>query len=810
MNRQRLSGFSLMEMMVVLLIVSIVAAASAPMVNRKMVADAVGGCKWGEGNNIIFYNGNRENRAVAIGTNDAPDIRPRLHIATDNAHPHIRLTDNTNLAAPTAVNLHYANGSTIFTDQAPTQADSVVIGRGANSIQANSIAIGNNAVVGRVGAAAAVANSIVIGAGSTTTDENSIVIGAGTPTGSDNTARAAENSIAIGTGAVAGTSDFPRGGTVVIGYNTSADNASVAIGNNAATRSLGVAIGSDTIGINGSVAIGSSAAARGSDSVAIKGDVIEDTIGGITIGGTVLAGANQAIAIGQSSQAHGENAVALGLDSHAARQSIALGATALAGFHNRAGGAFGDASVALGQGARAGTDSVALGSGSVASSRDTASNTVEGATALGSQAHAFASNSVAVGLGATANDESSIALGAGASASTREDSAGVALGSRAITEQGGVAIGDTAFAAGANSIAIGGTGKLGIFTDAKTYWTYKKATRANGLQPNFIAQGKTYTYPGPRKTPEYYYNNNKAFRRYVKWKTDWDKDDSTELFYAWASYVNAGNDLPLIDYIEEHIEGATNNEGSSTLDGATASGISSIAIGVGAQASHTNSVALGTNAQATAANQIVLGTADTTVYIPGNLVVDKNVYLGRSGYKTSIYGTGEVSGTRTLCWRENYQAGHHSAANTASFVGDIDDAYSDRRLKNVGEVFKAGLEEIKKLELFHYTYKKDESKTPHVGVMAQDLMKIFPDAVWKGEDGFYRIRMEDMFYALVNAVKELDAKIEALKNNEIAELRKENKEMHKLIEALQKQNEKIVEQNEKLEKRINALERKVK
>ena len=40
--------------------------------------------------------------------------------------------------------------------------------------------------------------------------------------------------------------------------------------------------------------------------------------------------------------------------------------------------------------------------------------------------------------------------------------------------------------------------------------------------------------------------------------------------------------------------------------------------------------------------------------------------------------------------------------------------------------------------------------------MAQDLEKIFPKAVFKGDDGFLRIRMEDMFYALVNAVKELD------------------------------------------------------
>ena len=45
--------------------------------------------------------------------------------------------------------------------------------------------------------------------------------------------------------------------------------------------------------------------------------------------------------------------------------------------------------------------------------------------------------------------------------------------------------------------------------------------------------------------------------------------------------------------------------------------------------------------------------------------------------------------------------------------------------------------------------------------MAQDLQKIFPDAVKKGADGFLTIRMEDMFYAVINAIKELDAKITA-------------------------------------------------
>ncbi len=36
---KRLSGFSLMEMMIVLTIVAIVAAASAPMINKKMVSE---------------------------------------------------------------------------------------------------------------------------------------------------------------------------------------------------------------------------------------------------------------------------------------------------------------------------------------------------------------------------------------------------------------------------------------------------------------------------------------------------------------------------------------------------------------------------------------------------------------------------------------------------------------------------------------------------------------------------------------------------------------------------------------------------
>jgi predicted RNase H-like nuclease (RuvC/YqgF family) len=87
--------------------------------------------------------------------------------------------------------------------------------------------------------------------------------------------------------------------------------------------------------------------------------------------------------------------------------------------------------------------------------------------------------------------------------------------------------------------------------------------------------------------------------------------------------------------------------------------------------------------------------------------------------------------------------------------------------------------------------------------MAQNLQKIFPNAVTKGDDGFLRIRMEDMFYAVVNAIKELDAKIEKLRQEEILTLRND-------IEKLKKENVELKKQNESFEKRLEKLEKKTK
>lgn len=240
--------------------------------------------------------------------------------------------------------------------------------------------------------------------------------------------------------------------------------------------------------------------------------------------------------------------------------------------------------------------------------------------------------------------------------------------------------------------------------------------------------------------------------------------------------------------------------------GAHATAINSLAIGTNARALHAGSVAIGVGVETDCPNQIRLGGEYDTVVIPGHLIVDKGVVLGARS-----------DSPQTLIRLRN-----HVAVGLASSKGDIyattncdtgvAHSYyysSDRRLKNVGETYTAGLDELKKLDFFHYTFKKDEAKTPHVGVMAQDLQKVFPDAVTKGEDGYLRIRMEDMFYAVINAVKELDTKIAEIVEN-VTSLSKKVDEQQQVIEAQQKLIEELQAQNAEFEKRLTKIEKKAK
>lgn len=93
---------------------------------------------------------------------------------------------------------------------------------------------------------------------------------------------------------------------------------------------------------------------------------------------------------------------------------------------------------------------------------------------------------------------------------------------------------------------------------------------------------------------------------------------------------------------------------------------------------------------------------------------------------------------------------------------------SDIRLKNVLGNFTKGLNEIMALQPIRFTYKDGNprqlsSEEEQVGFIAQEVQKIFPEAVNQCADGYLDFNIHTVNVALVNAVKELKAENELLK-----------------------------------------------
>ncbi len=127
--------------------------------------------------------------------------------------------------------------------------------------------------------------------------------------------------------------------------------------------------------------------------------------------------------------------------------------------------------------------------------------------------------------------------------------------------------------------------------------------------------------------------------------------------------------------------------------------------------------------------------------------------------------------------------------------------YSDIRLKDILGDSTAGLKEINALEVKNFTFKNDEEKAPHVGVIAQSLQKIFPNSVFEDKNtGYLKIKTEEIFYAMVNSIKELCAQIQDLTAKITG--------LDKRITELENENKQLKKQNEDFEKRLSKLEKK--
>ena len=79
------------------------------------------------------------------------------------------------------------------------------------------------------------------------------------------------------------------------------------------------------------------------------------------------------------------------------------------------------------------------------------------------------------------------------------------------------------------------------------------------------------------------------------------------------------------------------------------------------------------------------------------------------------------------------------------------------------------------------------------------MQKIFPTAVSKDSNGYLKIRLDEIFYSIVNAIKELD--------NKIAMAIKQSVKLENKITKLESKNQQLKADVDLLEKRIEALKK---
>ena len=372
--------------------------------------------------------------------------------------------------------------------------------------------------------------------------------------------------------------------------------------------------------------------------------------------------------------------------------------------------------------------------------------TYTGTTAVGHNAQASAEDAVAIGKNANSSREQAISINGTASGyssiaigtdSSTDGSYGVAIGNSAHTEKNySVAIAFDSTATGYMSIAIGN----GSTASAYSSIAIGSYAKANGRRNIAIGENALYNnQSGNSNTAigenacQYVTGSNKTCigsnsgpnsgTKYA------NRNDTVErIFIGRQSKFNGG---PAV--LEVH-----NDPGSVRNVQATGSG-------KGDQTYEIEKTGVVVNGNLFVKGMIFFNDGSDDWSYPGTIK-----YNGKNdGYGAQAYGR-QVTQNADLIYYSDY---------AGKVIHQRQD--SDRRLKYVGKENTSGLDKIKQLKVFNYVYKKDTTKTPHVGVIAQDLQKVFPNAVKKGADGFLTIRMEDMFYAVINAIKELDAKYQA-------------------------------------------------
>lgn len=208
---------------------------------------------------------------------------------------------------------------------------------------------------------------------------------------------------------------------------------------------------------------------------------------------------------------------------------------------------------------------------------------------------------------------------------------------------------------------------------------------------------------------------------------------------------------------------ATGNNNLAMGNGALASSTaarSSTAVGVSAMGNNVSgvaNVAIGTNAG--------LNSSSSSIYV-GHQAGRQEISGGRLYIDNS-------NTTSPLIWGNFFSNtiqvnGNLHISTDLTYVGTITDV-SDRRLKENIQQLEKVLPRLLKLQAFRYNLKEDQNKQKEIGLIAQDVKKVFPHAcrVINNENKYLGVSYIQLLPITVQAINEQHAKINRASENTI-------------------------------------------
>lgn len=121
---------------------------------------------------------------------------------------------------------------------------------------------------------------------------------------------------------------------------------------------------------------------------------------------------------------------------------------------------------------------------------------------------------------------------------------------------------------------------------------------------------------------------------------------------------------------------------------------------------------------------------------------------------------------------------------------------SDRRLKKNVQPIENSLEKILRIEGVTYNWIDPHKPEKQIGVIAQDVEKVFPEAVAENVDGYKSVAYQNLVAPIINSIKELYALMTSenqKQDREIASLKSNNAALNSKVESLEKQNQALKE-----------------